>query len=88
MARKSVSGKLFQNSRRMTGKPEVMLTGKVPDCRLTGSDLRRFARLFGGGGGPIGEGNGAATTNHRRNHVVETFVIFCGIIQDELRSES
>ena len=38
-------------------------------------------RLFRRGGGPIGEGDGTAAPNDRREHVVETFVFFRGIVQ-------
>ena len=45
-------------------------------------------RLFRRGGGPIGEGDGTAAPNDRREHVVETFVFFRGIVQLELRAEA
>jgi hypothetical protein len=45
-------------------------------------------RLFWRGGGPIGEGDGAAAANHGGEHVVEAFVIFRAVIQFKLRAKT
>ena len=39
------------------------------------------------GGGPIREGHGAAAANHRWDDVVKALVVFCGIIQFQLRPQ-
>ena len=44
--------------------------------------------LFWRGGGPIGEGDGAAATNDGGEDVVETFMFFRGIVQLEVRPEA
>jgi hypothetical protein len=69
-----------------------VVIGKLIRCLFQGSirpGLRGLLRrLFRCGGGPIGEGHGPAASDDRGHHVIEALVIFRGVIQFELRTET
>src|SRR6267378_2571725 len=56
-------------------------------CQLRSRSMFAPFKLLWRGGGPIGERDGAAATNHCWEHVVKALVVSCGIVQFELRAK-